>query len=307
MGHRLIDYHRSMLVDEVRTSAYRAAIAQVVKPGDVVVDIGSGSGILSLFACEAGASQVYAIETGHMAGIAQLNARHLGFAGRMQVLRAMSTEVELPQRANVLVTETMGSLGLDENMLGFVLDARKRLLAENAIIVPQRLGLMIAPVEMPAEYDKYIAWWSEPHYGFDFSPMRVFASNSLLFMNLRPDVEVARAAEVFSVELATFESTLIRGNITFTAERDAEVHGFASWFDATLAEGIHVDSRRTQQSSWKQAFLALEVPVRVARGETIEVDVETDDGKSWTWRGRVGAEEFHQTTWLATAPFVSEG
>jgi len=304
MGHRVIDYHRSMLVDEVRTSAYRAAITRIVKPGDVVVDIGTGSGILSLFACEAGASQVYSIETGLMAGVAQLAARHLGHADRMRVIRGMSTDVELPQRANVLVTETMGSLGLDESMLSFVLDARRRLLTESAVVIPQRVGLMIAPAEIPAEYDKFIGWWSEPHYGFDLSPLRVFASNSLLFMNLRPDVEVARANEIFAVDLATFDSTLVRGTTTFTAERDAQVHGFAAWFDATLAEGIHVDSRRTQDSSWKQAFLPLEVPLRVAHGETIFVDVETDDGKSWTWRGRVASEEFHQTTWLSTAPYV---
>lgn len=304
MGRGVIDYHRSMLVDEVRTNAYRAAITSVVKPGDVVVDIGTGSGILSLFACEAGAAKVFSIEGGPMAGTAQLASRHLGHGDRMHVLRGHSPEVELPERANVLVTETMGSLGFDEGILGFVLDARERLLTENATIVPQRLALLIAPVEIHAEYDKYISWWSKPHYGFDFSPLRVFASNSLLFIDLRPGVEVARAREITGVDLASFTSRVVRGVTTFKAERDADVHGFAVWFDATLANDIHVDSRRTQASSWKQGFLPLEVPIRVERGQTIEVDLETDDGKSWTWRGRVASEEFHQTTWLSNAPYV---
>jgi predicted RNA methylase len=307
MGLRLIDYHRSMLGDEVRTSAYRAAIATVVKPGDVVVDIGTGSGILSFFACEAGASRVFSIEGGPMAGVAQLASRHLGFGNRVHVLRAHSTNVELPERANVLVTETMGSLGFDEGMLGFVLDARERFLVEGATIVPRRVALAIAPVEVHAEYDKYISWWSKPHYGFDFAPLRVFASNSLLFIDLRPGVEVARAQEILSVDLASFTSPLVGGKIAFEAERDADVHGFAVWFDATLAADIRVDSRRTQDSSWKQAFMALEVPIRVQRGQSIEVDLETDDGKSWTWRGKVAGEEFHQTTTLATAPYVPAG
>lgn len=306
MGRGVIDYHRSMIADEVRTSAYRAAITSVVKEGDVVLDIGTGSGILSLFACEAGAARVFSIEAGPMAGVAQLAARHLGCADRIRVLRAHSTNVELPQRANVLVTETMGSLGFDEGMLGFVLDARERLLTEDARIVPQRVALAIAPVEMPVEYEKYIAWWSAPHFGFDLAPLRVFASNSLLFIDLRPGVEVARAQDILNVDLATFDSSLVRGVTTFVAERDADVHGFAAWFDATLANDIHVDSRRTQDSSWKQAYLPLEVPIRVRRGDAIELDLETDDGKSWTWRGKVAGEEFHQTTWLATAPYVDE-
>lgn len=303
MGPLLIDYHRSMLVDEVRTNAYRAAITQTVKPGDIVVDLGCGSGILSFFACEAGAAKVYALEGGPMAGVAQMMARHLGFGDRIEVIRGLSTSIELPERGNVLVTETLGSLGLDENMLGFVLDARARLLTADARFVPQRVGLHIAAVELPRDYQRHIAWWSEPHYGFDLSPLRVFASNSTLFIDLPEGAEIAAGAEVIGVDLRTFESPQVSGRGTFTAARDATVHGFTVWFEATLAEGVTVDNRRTERTSWKQTFLPLEVPIAVRRGDRIDVGLETDDGRVWTWRGEAAGEAFHQTTWLSTAPY----
>ncbi|HEX2061087.1 MAG TPA: 50S ribosomal protein L11 methyltransferase [Thermoanaerobaculia bacterium] len=296
----MMEFHRGMLDDEVRTLAYRDAIAKTVKPGDVVIDLGCGSGILSFFACKAGASKVYAIEAGRMAGVAQFAARHLGFADRVEVIHELSTNVTLPERADVLITETMGSLGFDEHMLGYILDARARLLKENAAIVPRRVSIVIAPVELPAEYDRHIAWWSEPRYGFDLSPLRVFASNSVLFINLRPGTEVAAPAEIIGVDLMTYDSAFVRGEATFTATRDAAVHGFGVWFDSVLAEGVTLDSRRTQQTSWAQTFMPLESPMRVAKGDTINLEVETDDGTSWTWRGR----DFHQTTWLAAAPYV---
>ena len=92
----MFEFHRQLLADEVRTSAFRDAIAQVVRPGDVVLDIGTGTGILAFFACQAGARHVYAIEGQHLADAAQLLARQLGYADRLTVFHARSNDVELP-------------------------------------------------------------------------------------------------------------------------------------------------------------------------------------------------------------------
>lgn len=298
----MIEYHRELLADEMRTLAYRDAIRASVRPGDVVVDLGCGSGILSFFACEAGAARVYAIDRGHMADVAQLMARHLGFDGRMQVLHSGSTEVELPGRADVLVTETMGALGFDENILSFVLDARRRFLRENAAIVPQRIALALVPVELPGPYAKRIDWWNEARYGFDLTPLRVFASSSIAMEKIEPSAYVAAPATLIDVDLRTFDSTLVAGGTTFTATRDGLLHGFGASFEATLAEGIRFSTREGRASSWAQALLPLEQPLAVAAGDAIDVSIETDDGRFWRWRGRAGAVEFDQTTAFAAPP-----
>jgi hypothetical protein len=300
----MIEYHRELLADEKRTHAYREAIRQTVKPGDVVVDLGSGSGILSFLACEAGAGHVYAIDSGHMADVVTYMARHLGLSDRVTVFHQLSTTVELPRLADVLVTETMGSLGYDEHMLGYILDARKRLLRAGAAIIPRSVAVHLVPVELPEIYRKHIGFWGEPRYGFDLSPMRFFASNSLGYVQLDPAAGIAAAARLIDVDLAAHATTLAAGQTTFSAERDATVHGFGAWFTTALAEGIALSTREPGATHWRQVFLPLEVPLSVARGDQIRLELETDDGKVWRWRGTAAGAAFDQMTHFAAPPCV---
>lgn len=300
----MIEYHRELLADEKRTLAYREAIRQTVRPGDVVVDLGSGSGILSFLACEAGAGHVYAIDNGHMADVVTYLARHLGLSGRVTVFHQLSTEVVLPRPADVLVTETMGSLGYDEHILGYILDARNRLLREGAAIIPRSVALHIVPVELPEIYRKHIDFWGEPRYGFDLSPLRFFASNSLGYVQLDPAAGIAAEARLIDVDLRTHETALVSGQTTFTTERDATVHGFGAWFTTTLAEGVSLSTRDPGATHWRHVFLPLEAPLSVTRGDEIRLELETDDGKVWRWRGTAAGAEFDQMTRFAAPPCV---
>ena len=298
----MIEYHRELLADTIRTNAFRDAVHQTVRPGDVVVDLGCGSGILSFFACEAGASRVYAIDSTRAADVAAFLAKELGFADRITVIRKDSAEVELPERADVLLSETMGVLGFDEGIAGIVRDARARLLKPDASIVPCRVTLFLGPVELDYDYDRHVAFWSEPRYGFDLSPLRAFASNNIAFAHIRGGAYLAKAAPMFSMDLTSNETTEASGKTTFVVQREGELHGFGGWFSATLAEGIELHNAEARATSWSQAFLPLEVPYPVRRGMRIETELLMDDGKSWRWRGNIEGEEFDQTSWLAMPP-----
>ncbi|HVE73296.1 MAG TPA: 50S ribosomal protein L11 methyltransferase [Thermoanaerobaculia bacterium] len=296
----MLDYHRELLADETRTNAFREAIAKTVRPGDVVVDLGCGSGILSYFACEAGASRVYAIDSTRMADVTSLMARHLGFADRVTVIQKESREVELPERADVLISETLGVTGFDEGIAGSAIDARARLLKPGAPIIPCRVGVSLVPVELEWDYDRHVAFWNEPRFGFDLSPLRLFASNSIAFAHIRSGAYLAEPKEMFS--LAIGEAADAAGHASFTAGRNALLHGFGAFFTATLVEGLTLSNQRARETSWSQALLPLEVPVQVHEGDRIDVELGMDDGRAWRWRGDAAGEAFDQTSFLAMPP-----
>ena len=125
---RLLRLHRSLLSDRQRTEGYRRAIFATVKKGDVALDLGTGMGILALFACQAGARKVYAIEARDVIEIAKRACLQNGYQDRVVFLKGLSYRLDLPEKVDVLITETMGNLGLEENILGTVMDARKRFL-----------------------------------------------------------------------------------------------------------------------------------------------------------------------------------
>ena len=149
----LLEYHHSMLADKVRTQTFQRAIAQQVRPGDVVMDIGCGSGILSYFACMAGAKRVYAIEKGPMFELAKMLCQQNGFSDKVVFINEWSTKVTLPEPADVLLTETIGNIGFDEGIIGWILDAKKRNLKPDARIVPHTLTLCAVPIQTKKYYD----------------------------------------------------------------------------------------------------------------------------------------------------------
>lgn len=298
----MLDQHRWLLSDRGRTLAFREAIHKLVKPGDVVVDLGSGSGILAFFAAEAGAARVYAIEKEHIADVAALVARHNRFHDRVVLLHEYSLKTEVPEKANVLITETLGNFGLEEQIAGLTLDARERYLTPDAILIPRRVLLHAVPVELPDNYERHIDWWSESRYGVDLKPLRTFASNTIYDADVSERAHLAEPAAIIDVDLTTLETSDAAGQARFKATRDGTMHGFAGWFAATLAPGIVIANPAPHDTHWQQAFLPLEQPVALKRGDEVDLELQTHDGRAWRWRGRAAGREFDQTTWLSAPP-----
>jgi protein arginine N-methyltransferase 1 len=304
----ILAVHRGLLQDTVRTGAYAEAIARTVKPDDVVLDLGSGSGVLALLACRAGARRVYAIEQGHMADVAVMLARANDCGDRVELFHQRSYDVELPERATVLITETLGNIAFDEEILKSVIDARKRLLAPDARLIPARVALAGAPVEVAADYEREVASWSRPLYGFDFSLARTFAANQVRVIDLAESALLAPATQLLEVDLATVESPAVAGGARFTIAHDGLMHGFGAWFVATIADGILLTNGPPLQTpNWRQAMLPLEEPVAVARGDEVRLEIDSADGVNWRWKGAIGGKAFDQTTLFGFAPCRAPG
>ena len=297
----MLDYYRRLIADQTRTAAFTRALEAVIKPGQVVIDLGCGTGLLSLIACQLGASRVYAIERRHAADFAALLARDPLYADRIHVIHADSHEVQLPELGDVLVTETLGMLGLDEGIAGSVIDAR-RLLRPDATIIPRAVDVWLAPVQCPDLYETHVGWWSGRHAGIDWAPLQPYASRTIQPVTLPPDSLLAAPVIALHVDLTSITTPAIAGSATFTATRSGTLHGFAGWFDATLADGITLTNAPPSDASWSQALLPLETPIDGHEGAEVLVELSTFDGAQWRWRGAVDRKEFDQNTAFAAPP-----
>ncbi len=285
-GVLAFDSHNSMLVDTVRTSAFHEAILRTVEAGDVVLDIGTGTGILAMAAARAGAKRVYAIEQGPVIDLARRVVTANGLADRVTFIEALSTEVELPEPADVLVTETIGNAGFDEGILTWVADAGERLLVPEPRLIPRRLLLDVALVDIRrdfAEFDR----WEDPLLGFDLSALRTVALNSIQAADLTELSMVSDPVRAFQVDLAQRTTSLAAG-ISLTARRSGTVHALWLWFNADLGGGLVVSSRPPSDvPSRQQAILPLARPLQLDQGDVLPVVLEVGHGGA-EWSGQAG-------------------
>ena len=263
---QLFDDHHAMLADEVRMEAYERAIRQVVRPGDRVVDLGAGLGILGFLALEAGAAHVVAIEKTDSIELARRIAEHNGFADRMTFLRASSKDVELEEPADVLLSETLGSFGVEENTLDFTKDAR-RLLKPDARMIPRALRLWLVPAEHP---EPRLGFWRDVR-GIDFSPALDEVVSRMSQVDLTIPSLMARPQVFQDVDLRAHDRVEVEDTLRFPVLRPGTIHGVGGWFQVSLCEGVTFSTGpEAPPTHWRQAFFPLREPVEVVPGDVFE-------------------------------------
>ena len=164
--------HEVMLRDEPRTRGYRDAIAALDLSGRVVMDVGCGTGVLSLFAARSGASRVVGIERGAIARVAGRIVQLNRMENVVSVLQGRVEDLQLPDlegQVDVLVSEWMGYGLYFENMLPSVLAARDRFLKPEGVLVPRTCSLCLQALTFSTEEDRVLFWRNV--YGLDMSPL----------------------------------------------------------------------------------------------------------------------------------------
>jgi SAM-dependent methyltransferase len=219
-----------MLVDKVRCDALREAIRRIVKPGDVVVDLGAGTGLLSFFAVQAGARHVYAIE---LSGIAETTAGLIaanGMQDRITLIRGNSKKVKLPERCDLLVSETLSSFCFDtENAVEYIADARERFLKPGARIIPERCDTFLMPFSSDdAGLGKIPAQFYDIE--FDLFRRKLFELPVLIRASGKQMVEIAPPAACYHVNFYKDTQTPGPTVVVFKDCVEGRVDGFLGWF-----------------------------------------------------------------------------
>lgn len=273
-AHALLgyDHYHQMLGDSIRMEAFREAIFSTVKPGDVVVDLGAGTGILGFWALQAGAKKVYAIEKTEAIDLARELAIVNGFEDKIEFIQKNSREVDLPERADVLISETLGSFAIDENTLHFTCDARDRFLKENGTMVPQAIELFVAPFEDSRIYEKLDFWRGIP--GLDFSPAFDLFSKKIMIEEVATEHLLTGAISMGTIDLRTVENGDFEERAFISIRQSGTIHGVAGWFSVQLTNEINIStSPDAPQTHWKQAVFPFPNSAEVSEGDIMDWSV----------------------------------
>ncbi|HEX6369930.1 MAG TPA: 50S ribosomal protein L11 methyltransferase [Longimicrobium sp.] len=293
----VVQLHTRMLNDQPRTQRFLSAIAEVVRPGDVVVDLGTGTGILAMAAARAGARKVYAIEAGPVGPIARKLFAANGLDDRIELVEGYSTDIDLPERADVLVTETFGNSPLSEEVLEIVVDARKRLLKPGARVVPGSVRVFGTPVMVPQkELGQFVftpeclQQWHR-WYGVDFTPLGSVDRNALLTHWLdREKVAhwkpLAPTAPLIDIDLTALSDARVHGTADVPVHGSGVLSGIAVHFDLQLSPGVSHSTDAWQSgpdNHWLVPIYFFVEPMDVRAGDVLRLSYSYDPADKEEW------------------------
>ncbi|XP_072306653.1 protein arginine N-methyltransferase 6 [Eucyclogobius newberryi] len=288
-----VTIHEEMIADHVRTGTYRTAILRNGESirGKVVLDVGAGTGVLSIFCVQAGARKVYAVEACSIAEQAAKIVKHNNMEDQIEVIRGTVETVDLPEPVDVIVSEWMGYALLHESMLNSVLYARDKWLRRpGGLILPSKAELYIAPMSDPVVEDRLSFWFTvKDQYGVDMSCMHDFAKRCIMNSDITvnpvtvEDVlsHPARFAELDLNTVTTEELRDVKGQFRCSSFGCAAVNAFCVWFTVTFPcpdkpqqPVVLSTSPFKPETHWKQAVLYLDCPVDVVQDTVVAGEVQ---------------------------------
>ena len=274
-----LELHRRMVSDQRRTDTFVAALQKVVTPDSVVLDVGTGTGILAMAAAQCGAKTVYAVDQSPIARVASKLIKENQLQERIRVFEGPAEALELPEKVDVIVSEWLGNLAYVENMLPAVLSCRDRYLKRDGIILPRTVSLFLAAVDDSVMYfGEGPGFWRRPSVlGLDLS----FLEGEELKQGRAVQQTVEKSA-LLSEPIKFHQSDLREVSarpeqsdckVEFVVERDGWMNGVCAWFSVEFAKGLTLDTGPFfPETHWAQTLLPMR-PVCVRQGQSYSFDL----------------------------------
>lgn len=308
-GYSLAGYG-AMIADGPRMAAYAEALRRAVRPGSVVLDMGAGPGIMALLACTFGARRVFAVEPDDSIHVGRELAAANGCADRITFVQEISTAVELPEPADVVVSDLRGALPLFQQHIPSIVDARARLLAPGGTLIPQRDTLHAAVVQDNPLRKSLLGAWQGAPYGLNVEAALRYSTNSWTNGDVPEEALLGSGRAWAVLDYREIASPDVKGSVTLPVQRAGEGCGLLVWFDAQLLDGIGFSNAPPRADSvYGQSFFPWPANVPLAAGDEVAVTLEaklTRDGYVWRWRSEIrpqsGAQaaRFDQSSFFGT-------
>jgi Methyltransferase domain/Arginine methyltransferase oligomerization subdomain len=251
-----------------------------------VLEIGCGPGVFALLACQAGARKVYAVDSEEVVHFARELAVANGLADRIEFIQSDSRKLQLPERANVIISDIRGSLPLFGHAIASLEDARQRLLAPGGRLIPQRDTLKAAVIDAGDFYSRLISPWQESVPSLDLSPSLSLLLNGSYTSQFNPDQLLADPQTWAVLDYSAGAKPSADANLDFSVTRSGTANGICLWFEADLGNSITCSSGpASPKTIYGQVFLPWLQAVPVQQGQRICVSLQANlVGEEYIWR-----------------------
>ncbi|MCX6857175.1 MAG: class I SAM-dependent methyltransferase [Verrucomicrobia bacterium] len=297
----LISIHEALLQDAPRNRAFYQALSQQVKAGSSVLDIGSGTGLWAILAAKLGAARVVAIEKDSlMCGIIRRLAQENGVADRVTVMEGLSSAVDLGgETFDIVLSETVGHLIYDEDIVEVMMDARSRFLKPAGVLIPQSVTLFAAPVNLGEVAQDY------PHgLQASFGSFQALALHRpLAYLDKSRFTWLGQKVELAQTDLRTCTGRpdLTQLSATWTLADTTALDGVAVWAEMQLSDDLTLSTLDTP--SWSVTVYRL-APFTAAAGQLdykLEILPETN-----AWTGTLGGQSQRLSPAIAATQMVMQ-
>eukprot|EP00049_Salpingoeca_infusionum_P018831 m.358986 g.358986 ORF g.358986 m.358986 type:complete len:349 (+) comp18358_c0_seq1:185-1231(+) len=271
------EIHAEMLQDTVRTRAYQRAITENphLFKDKIVLDVGCGTGILSIFASQAGAKHVYAVDCAGIIHQARQIAKDNGYEGKITFIQGKMEELELPvEKVDIIISEWMGYALLYESMLNSVLFARDKYLAEDGKMLPDIATIAICGIEDSVYRDSKLNYWDNV-YGLNMSAMKpsVMREPIVDVVGARQPITDYCSFYTFDTHKVTVDELTYEKEFTLKCKYDEFMHALVLHFDIDFSvchKRVWFSTCPTADyTHWKQTVFYLEQVLAVKEGEEV--------------------------------------
>lgn len=272
-----VDTHLAMLRDTARLATYAAAIKATVKPGDIVIDVGAGSGVLSILAAKAGARRVYAIEPSAISRMMRAMVIDNSVTAIVRVIAKDAFDWLPPETADVVISEPFSSVFPENGVWQAFEHIRDKALKPGGKTIPGCIRILACPIDS-TEAEETLRAVGKRVAGIDIGALGDELRNSWVNGWFPSDTLLATPQAVLSESVTTTPKDLSRGAevaVDFTAQRDGICRGVALWFESDLSPGVILtNDPRRDRTHWVQSMIPLFPVQPVRRGDRLELKLK---------------------------------
>jgi len=308
-SYRDASTHQMMLEDVVRTTSYNDALQEVVQEDSRVIDFGTGTGILSIFAMRHGAAHVDAVDRSSFIQHAKQIAIDSGHPD-IVFHHANHENLQLPERADILVSEWMGHCLFYEAMMTPLLSVRDRYLKEGGIMVPARVSVHAALMTDESYHEERAFFMGNP-YGVNFSSIADQPLRQARLVRVQPEQLDPQYFDLGTIDMKTVKEQPRRLTAKGHVRQAGLAYGIVAWFSCDLTDKISFGTGpHDPPTHWDQMFLPFVDPFVVVPDRELTLELRPpygpeEEDPAWSWSLSDGEDLVaidEQDTFDETAP-----